>query len=63
MAKRYNTSMGFFKNSVSELQGLSRKKLIELFKEEPGLTAIEEILNSYSKGGQVGKPMGPGGKK
>tara|TARA_R110002167_G_scaffold107025_1_gene274138 strand:+ start:504 stop:695 length:192 start_codon:yes stop_codon:yes gene_type:complete len=63
MAKRYETSMGTFKNSKSELQGLSRKKLIELFAEEPGLTVIQELLNSYKKGGMVEKPMGPGGKK
>ena len=63
MAKRYETSMGTFKNSKSELQGLSRKKLIQLLEEEPALTAIQELLNSYSKGGNVEKAMGPGGKK
>jgi len=55
--------MGTFKNSRSELQGLSRKKLIELFSEEPGLTVIQELLDSYQKGGMVEKAMGPGGKK
>ena len=63
MAKRYETSMGTFKNSRSELQGLSRKKLIQLLEEEPALTAIQELLNSYSTGGNVEKAMGPGGKK
>jgi hypothetical protein len=63
MAKRYETSMGTFKNSKSELQGLSRKKLIQLLEEEPALTAIQELLNSYSTGGNVEKAMGPGGKK
>ena len=63
MAKRYETSMGTFKNSKSELQGLSRKKLIQLLEEEPALTAIQELLNSYSVGGNVEKAMGPGGKK
>ena len=62
MAKRYETSMGTFKNSKSELQGLSRKKLIQLLEEEPALTAIQELLNSYSTGGNVEKAMGPGGK-
>ena len=55
--------MGTFKNSKSELQGLSRKKLIQLLEEEPALTAIQELLNSYSTGGNVEKAMGPGGKK
>jgi len=55
--------MGTFKNSKSELQGLSRKKLIQLLEEEPALTAIQELLNSYSVGGNVEKAMGPGGKK
>jgi len=63
MSKRYETSMGTFKNSRSELQGLSRKKLIELLAEEPALTAIQELLNSYKTGGSVEKAMGPGGKK
>jgi len=63
MAKRYETSMGTFKNSKSELQGLSRKKLIQLLEEEPALTAIQELLNSYSTVGNVEKAMGPGGKK
>jgi len=63
VSKRYETSMGTFKNSRSELQGLSRKKLIELFSEEPGLTVIQELLDSYQKGGMVEKAMGPGGKK
>ena len=67
MAKRYETSMGTFKNSRSELQGLSRKKLIQLLNEEPALTVIREILDSSFKiGGMVGmvdKAMGPGGKK
>ena len=63
MAKRYETSMGTFKNSKSELQGLSKKKLIQLLEEEPALTAIQELLNSYSTGGNVEKAMGPGGKK
>ena len=63
MAKRYETSMGTFKNSKSELQGLSKKKLIQLLEEEPALTAIQELLNSYSQGGNVEKAMGPGGKK
>ena len=63
MAKRYETSMGTFKNSKSELQGLSKKKLIQLLEEEPALTAIKELLNSYSQGGNVEKVMRPGGKK
>ena len=68
MAKRYETSMGTFKNSKTELQNLSRKKLIQLLEEEPALTAIREILDmdSFEKGGMVGmvdKAMGPGGKK
>ena len=63
MAKRYETSMGTFKNSTSELQGLSRKKLIKLLEEEPALTAIQELLNSYNQGGNVEKAIGPGGKK
>ena len=66
-AKRYETSIGTFKNSKSELQGLSRKNLIKLLEEEPGLTVIKEILDSSFKiGGMVGmvdKAMGPGGKK
>ena len=67
MAKRYQTSMGTFKNSRSELQGLSRKKLIQLLNEEPALTVIRELLDSSFKiGGMVGmvdKAMGPGGNK
>jgi hypothetical protein len=68
MAKRYETSMGTFKNSKTELQNLSRKKLIQLLEEEPALTAIREILDmdGFEKGGMVGmvdKAMGPGGKK
>ena len=63
MAKRYEISMGTFKNSKSELQGLSKKKLIQLLEEEPALTAIQELLNSYSTGGNVENAMGPGGKK
>ena len=67
MAKRYQTSMGTFKNSRSELQGLSRKKLIQLLNEEPALTVIREILDSSFKiggmAGMVDKAMGPGGKK
>ena len=67
MAKRYETSMGTFKNSKSELQGLSRKSLIKLLEEEPALTVIKDLLNSSFKiggmVGMVGKAMGPGGKK
>ena len=63
MAKRYETSMGTFKNSKSELQGLSRKKLIKLLNEEPALTVIKELLDGYKTGGMVEKAMGPGGKK
>jgi len=63
MSKRYETSMGTFKNSTSELQGLSRKKLIQLLAEEPGLTVIQDLLNNYKIGGHVEKAMGPGGKK
>ena len=63
MAKRYETSMGTFKNSKSELQGLSRKKLIQLLNEEPALTVIKELLDGYKTGSMVEKAMGPGGKK
>ena len=63
MSKRYETSMGTFKNSRSELQGLSRKKLIKLLEEQPELTVIQDLLNSYKSGGMVEKAMGPGGKK
>jgi len=55
--------MGTFKNSKSELQGLSRKKLIQLLNEEPALTVIKELLDGYKTGGMVEKAMGPGGKK
>ena len=63
MAKRYETSMGTFKNSKSELQGLSKKSLIKLLEEEPALTVIKDLLDNYSTGGNVEKAMGPGGKK
>ena len=64
MSKVYDTSMGFYKNSRSELMHLSTKKLIKLMEEVPGLTIISDILSErddYAKGGLVDKPLGGGG--